>query len=77
MIIVNQHGAESGLERSNGSPSPAFVSMSEDLDRGRFDMICNTLMPSAKRARALDFSRIVVYAPALPCGCNGDDDPRW
>ncbi len=58
-----------------------FVSMSEDLDRGRFDMICNPLMPSAKRARAIDFSRILFMRPATLWVRKDDphagDDLSW
>lgn len=43
----------------------SFVSMAEDLKHGRYDMICNPVMPSAKRSRALNFSRTLFMMPAL------------
>jgi ABC-type amino acid transport substrate-binding protein len=69
--LVNQMAQNLGLKVEWVGES-GFVSMSEDLDRGRFDMICNTLMPGAKRARALDFSRTLFMMPAL-LWINGDD----
>ncbi len=61
--IIEQMAQNLGLKVEWVGES-GFVSMSEDLDRGRFDMICNPLMPSAKRPRALDFSRILFMRPA-------------
>lgn len=61
--VIEQMAQNLGLKVEWVAES-GFVSMSEDLDRGRFDMICNPLMPSAKRARALDFSRILFMRPA-------------